>query len=86
MTEPLATDDPDLALAFSTSALAGAVPWTAEEVDALVARQADRTQHPYTCADHTTAKLIPTEAGWLCPKVIDHATVQSWAHASDLGR
>ena len=69
------------------------VIWTPEQVAMLEARQADTSQHPYTCggdrSDDThrqiaeedchrdTGLLYPTERGWKCP-ACDYR--QFWAH------
>lgn len=57
-------------------------PFTLEQVDVLRLRQADPTQHQYTC-EHWHGEpverrhLVPTVRGWICPSC-DYT--QNWAH------
>lgn len=61
-------------------------PWTAEQVAALVIRQASLDLHPYTCINQGQplhvgdGLLCPGSAGWHC-----HACdyTQQWAHRPD---
>lgn len=64
-------------------------PWTPEQVDALNARQADQSRHPYTCPGEpicepgvTERNLVATPDGWVC---YCGRYRQHWAHAADMG-
>lgn len=57
-------------------------PWDLEVIQTLWARQTDPTKHPYTCAVHGTARLIPTYNGWECPEDNCDYT-QNWCHFLD---
>jgi len=59
-------------------------PWTDEEIKNLKKRQANKTLHPYTCADCGEV-LVPTEFGFVCPsQYCDY--MQNWAFDSDTER
>lgn len=70
---------------MSDPTVVGAAPWTADEVRWLRDRQANRSLHAYTCAEHSSAALVPTARGWVC-RVPTCGYRQNWAHPVDLGR
>lgn len=55
-------------------------PWTAEQVETLRMRQADRRLHPYTCISGC-GNLTPTCAGWVCEIC---GWGQNWCFAVDM--
>jgi len=55
-------------------------PWTARQVEALMRRQRDEHKHAYTCPNHSTTPLAPTQKGWSCV-YCDYK--QNWAHTGD---
>lgn len=57
-------------------------PWTAEQIDALNAHQAQSQFHPYTCPNWhgdpaERRNLVATKDGWIC-RHCDYK--QNWAH------
>jgi hypothetical protein len=58
-------------------------PWSEAQVASLNAFQKDGNLHPFTCprehSDDVSAKLIATEAGWLC-EAPGCLYTQDWAH------
>ena len=58
-------------------------PWSSEQIENLAERQAAETLHPYTCAYHGTAPLVPSFEGWYC-SVTGCDYRQDWALEMDV--
>jgi len=51
-------------------------PWTDEQVQNLREFQIFQPMHPFTCGCESEILLVPTNAGWVCPKC---GQAQDWA-------